>query len=219
MKRVVALHTSAALVSRIQELWAAYDIPAKLINIIDDSLIWEVIDQGGPTLKTRKRLLQYALSAEAMEADLIFNTCSSVGGVADMIQPFCGVPIVKIDQPMAKQAIAMLGDGGTIGVLATLPTTLPPTVQLVQQEILKSGKSISITQAVADGAFQKLMDGKRAEHDGIVVDRAMQLAAEVDGIILAQGSMAALEQLIAERTGKPVFSSPESGVRQFLDLV
>lgn len=219
MKKVVALHTSAALVSRIQDLWARYEISAELINIIDDSLIWEVIGNGGPTLKTRKRLLQYALAAEAMDADLIFNTCSSVGGVADLIQPFCGVPIVKIDQPMARQAVALVGEGGSIGVLATLPTTLPPTVQLVAGEIRQSGKSIRITQAVAEGAFQKLMAGDRETHDAIVIERAIQLAAEVDGILLAQGSMAALEQVIAERTGKPVFSSPESGVRQFLELV
>ena len=56
MKTVVALHTSCALLQRVIDLWAKYEIPAKLVNIIDDSLIWEVIDNDGATLSVNAGL-------------------------------------------------------------------------------------------------------------------------------------------------------------------
>ena len=47
------------------------------------------------------------------------------------------------------------------------------------------------------------------------------IADQVDMFVLAQGSMARMEQRLSELTGKPVLSSPILGVkglRQFLNL-
>jgi len=219
MKTVVALHTSAALLERIKALWAKYGIPGKLVNIIDDSLIWEVIKNDGAIVETRQRLLQYAKAAEALHADYILNTCSSVGLVADMIQPFCSIPIIKIDLPMARIAASKVSVGGIIGVLATLPTTLPPTASLVEAELRNAGKSAKVERFVATGAFQKLMAGQRAEHDEIVISKAVEVAKNVDVLVLAQGSMALLQDEIARLTGKIVLSSSESGIEQFLQIL
>lgn len=219
MKTVVALHTSAALVDRIKDLWAKYEIDAKLVNIVDDSLIWEVIDNDGATVKTKRRLARYADAANDLDADYILNTCSSVGAVADQFAVFSKIPVIKIDGPMAKNAVALVKEDMTIGVLATLPTTLPPTVGLVKSEIVKSKKTIEVKDFVAEGAFQKLMAGNRDEHNQIVLAKAVEISAEVDAIVLAQGSMSLLEEEIAQATGKPVFSSPESGIEQFKALV
>jgi len=219
MKTVVALHTSAALVDRIKDLWAKYEIDAKLVNIVDDSLIWEVIDNDGATVKTKRRLARYADAANDLDADYILNTCSSVGAVADQFAVFSKIPVIKIDGPMAKNAVALVKEDMTIGVLATLPTTLPPTVGLVKSEITKSKKAIEVKDFVAEGAFQKLMAGKRDEHNQIVLAKAVEISAKVDVIVLAQGSMSLLEEEIAQATGKPVFSSPESGIEQFKSLV
>jgi hypothetical protein len=219
MKTVVALHTSAALLERIKALWVKYAIPGKLVNIIDDSLIWEVIDNDGAIVETRQRLLHYAKAAEALHADYILNTCSSVGLVSDMIQPFCSIPIIKIDLPMARTAAGLVDVGGVIGVLATLPTTLPPTASLVEAELRNAGKVAKVERYLATGAFLKLMAGQRAEHDAIVISKAIEVAKCVDVLVLAQGSMALLEAEIAKLTGKVVLSSPESGIEQFLQIL
>jgi hypothetical protein len=41
---------------------------------------------------------------------------------------------------------------------------------------------------------------------------AEQVAHQTDVIVLAQGSMARMEESLARRTGKPVLSSPRRGV-------
>jgi hypothetical protein len=63
------------------------------------------------------------------------------------------------------------------------------------------------------------MAGNREEHNAIVIAKAIEVAKEVDVLVLAQGSMALLEKEIAKATGKPVFSSPESGIEQFLEIL
>ena len=50
---------------------------------------------------------------------------------------------------------------------------------------------------------------------------AQRIANDVDMFVLAQGSMARMEQRLSELTGKPVLSSPVLGVkglRKFLSL-
>jgi glutamate racemase len=136
-----------------------------------------------------------------------------------MMQPFCSIPIIKIDTPMARNAVKIVKENGIVGVLATLPTTLPPTAGLVESEIQKTGKKVSVKRFVAEGAFQKLMAGNREEHNAIVIAKAIEVAKEVDVLVLAQGSMALLEKEIAKATGKPVYSSPESGIEQFLEIL
>ena len=50
------------------------------------------------------------------------------------------------------------------------------------------------------------------KHDDLVTAAAEQIARQADVIVLAQGSMARMEMALAQRTGKPVLSSPRRGV-------
>ncbi len=213
---VVALHTSAALVERLKKLWAEYAIPARLVNIVDDSLIWEVIDNGSPTVNVKRRMVKYALAAEDLGADYIFNTCSSVGEVADLIKETAKIPVIKIDEPMAVKAVK---NGFKIGVLATLPSTVGPTSALIQSTADSLKKEIRLVQKVAEGAFPNYMKGQLEEHNALVRKAALSLAEEVDLIVLAQGSMSLLEEELKDLTGKLVLSSPVSGVIQFNEIL
>ena len=213
--KVVALHTSQALVARIKELWEEQGIQAELVNIIDDSLIWEVIRNNGPTPEVFRRMLKFAQAAQDVSADYIFNTCSSVGGVMDNVEKFCSTPIIKIDKPMALEAV---GSGGSVGVLATLPSTLGPTCQLIRKTAEEKGRDITIADSVAEGAFPKYMEGKLDEHNKTVLEYGCRLAENSDIIVLAQGSMSLLAEELSQIIKKPVLSSPVSGVKQFLDL-
>ena len=213
---VVALHTSAALVERLKKLWEEYSVPARLVNIVDDSLIWEVIDNGSPTVSVKRRMVKYALAAEDLGADYIFNTCSSVGEVADLIRETAQIPVIKIDEPMALKAVK---NGVKIGVLATLPSTVGPTSGLIQSTADSLKKEIRLVQKVAEGAFPNYMKGKLEEHNNLVRKAALSLAEEVDLIVLAQGSMSLLEEELKNLTGKLVLSSPVSGVMQFNEIL
>ena len=100
-------------------------------GIIDDSLIKEVNANGRPTIGVKRRMYSYYQQAESLGVDAILNQCSSVGEVADAIKPFLSIPVVKVDEAMAEKAVSL---GRKIAVVATVPTTVGPSVRLIEQK-------------------------------------------------------------------------------------
>ena len=209
MATVAAVYTSPAIVDPIKELFTEILPGCRLINIVDDSLIQDVIREGFVTPAVSQRLFYYYSAARETGAQVIFNTCSSVGEVADLARKFFDIPIVKIDESMASQAVQT---AKKIGVLATLPTTLAPTVRLVKTQAAQAGQSVNVVEGLAKGAFEALLAKNSERHDQLILEAAEELANRVDAFVLAQGSMARMEETLAKRTGKPVYSSPRSGV-------
>lgn len=216
MKTVVAIYTALALVEETKKLFAEIVPDCRLINLVDDSLIPDVMNAGQVTGSVARRLLDYYRAAEEAGADIILNTCSSVGEVADMGRRVAGVPIIKIDDAMTAQAVEM---GKTIGVIATVATTLGPTVRLVRSQAQKIDKDIKIVEGLAGSAFQALLAGRPDEHDAILLETAKDLATQVDVIVLAQGSMARMQAKLAAETGKPVLASPRMAVEAVRDML
>ncbi len=63
----------------------------------------------------------------------------------------------------------------------------------------------------AEGALAALDRGDRREHDRLVVEAAKHLR-DCDLIALAQYSMAPAASLVADATGRPVLTTPDSAV-------
>jgi Asp/Glu/hydantoin racemase len=209
MRTVAAFFTAQAIVEPIKQLFAETVPDCRLINIIEDAMIQDVIHEGYVTPAIARRLIRYYLAAQDTGADLIFNTCSSIGDVAIQARGLLNIPLVKIDDAMAGEAVRV---GNRIGVLATLPTTLAPTVRLVKAKAEQAGRSISVVEGLAQGAYEALIAKQPEKHDEMVTTAAVEVAKQADVIVLAQGSMARMEEALAQRTGKPVLSSPRRGV-------
>ena len=209
MKTVVAIYTGLALAEPLKAVFREQLPEARLVNIVDDSLIADVIREGEVTPGVASRLEAYFREAEAMGADVILNTCSSVREVVDAAAGRIGVPIVRIDEAMAREAVAAYA---RIAVLATLPTTLAPTMRLLETEAAKLGKQVQLVNGLAVGAFAALSEGRPEEHDRFLLETALRVADEAEVIVLAQASMARMEGALREATGKPVLSSPALGV-------
>ncbi len=209
MPTVAAVYTAQAIVESISRLFAEILPGCELVNIIEDALIQAVIREGAVTPAIARRLMHYYLAAESTGADVIFNTCSSIGDVARGARTFLKIPLVKIDDAMAAEAVRL---GERIGVIATLPTTLAPTVRLVEAEAEKAGRAITVVEGLAKGAYEALIGKRPDQHDALVTEAAEHVARQSDVLVLAQGSMARMEGALAERTGKPVLSSPRRGV-------
>jgi len=208
VRTVVAVYTGQGLIDPVKAVFAELLPECRLVNILDDGIIAE-LQGGGITPAIARRLTQYYHQAEDMGADVIFSTCSSVSEVAAAARAFVRVPIVQIDESMAEQAVSRYG---AIGVLATLPTTLGPTVRLMQTTAARLGRQVSLVQGLAEGAYDALVAGRPEEHDRRLAETARGLADRVDALVLAQGSMARMEEGLAALTGRPVFSSPRLGV-------
>ncbi|WP_145021325.1 aspartate/glutamate racemase family protein [Paenibacillus sp. Y412MC10] len=215
-KTVVAVYTGQGLMEPLKAVFQEMLPDCRLVNIIDDSLIGDVVKAGQVTPGVMKRLVQYYRHGEELGADMILNTCSSVGEVADDARGMIGIPIVKIDERMAEKAVESFH---RIAVVATLPTTLAPTMRLIAKKADEAGKAIEIVDGLAEGAFDALGSGRPEEHDEILLRTALRVAGQADAIVLAQGSMARMERRLWDATGKEVFSSPRYGVQQVKELL
>lgn len=209
-KTIAVIYTGAALVSPLSAYLRELYPEHRVINILDDSLIGEVIADGGLTSSVLRRMFTYCDQALQQGADIILETCSSVGESIDLLKPFFPIPIIRIDRPMIEQAMA---EGARIGVLATLPTTLGPTMRLVDTVAQEQGVSVQAVSGLAEGAFEALTIGDAAKHDRLLLETAEHVAKSCDCLVLAQGSMARMADELQRVTGIPVYSSPLSGVR------
>ena len=209
MKHVVAVYTGHGLSDPLRREFAAQVPDALLTNIVDDSLIRDARAAGRVTPAVARRLVQYFAIAREMGADVILNTCSSVGEVVPSARLLFDVPIVRIDEPMVRQATAT---ARRIGVLATIPTTLGPTVRFLRE--VADGRDIQIAEDLAPGAYEALVAGRSDEHDGLLVEAALRLRDRSDLIVLAQGSMARIADRLQQTVGLPVLSSLKSGVAE-----
>lgn len=209
MKTVVAIYTGQGLAGPLQAVFSEVMTDSRLVNVIDDGLIHDVNNSGGVSPLIVRRLLRYYENAEEMGADVILNTCSSVGEVAAIGRTAVNVPIVRIDEAMAEEAVRRFD---RIGVIATLPSTLNPTKALIQKKGHEIGKSITLVEGLASGAYQALIEGHPERHDQAIIDVAKELSQKVDAIVLAQASMARMQNELEAQAGIPVLSSLRSGV-------
>jgi Asp/Glu/hydantoin racemase len=205
-KTLGLVHTSATLVPVFAELCNKYLPGIKIFNIVDDSLIKNTIACGELTPSTSKRVVNYAASAQEAGADYILFTCSSIGAAVETAATLTGVPVLRVDQPMADKAVQI---GKRIGVIATLSTTLEPTSDLVKRRAVVAGKEIELVAVLCEGAFDALMSGDAATHDKKVGEALKKLSTKVDVILLAQASMARVVDTLSDADKKvPILASP-----------
>ena len=214
-KKVFIIHTSSVSVEHLKQLFAELAPNVMVRNIIDDSLLPEVLANGRVTPGVCQRICFYAVCAESAGADLIFNQCSSVGESADIAKKLVRVPLVKVDEKMAEVACQT---GRRIGVVATLKTTLGPTVRLVEKTAGDLKKEVEIVQKLCEGAFDKLIAGDRKTHNAMVIATIRELEKEVDVVVCAQGSMVALLPELG-KTRVPVLTSPRLGVERAMEVL
>ena len=215
-RRLGLVHTSATLVPAFEQLCCERLPGVAVFNIVDDSLIKDVIAHGRLRPATARRVVQHVVAAEAAGADTILVTCSSIGRAVETAATLVDVPVIRVDRPLAERAVAT---GRRIGVIATLPTTLDPTADLIGRCAAAAGREVAITARLCDGAFEALMAGDPAAHDATVAAALEALAAEVDVIALAQASMArVVAALPPDPTRPPILASPPLAIEALADL-
>lgn len=215
-KTLGLVHTSATLVPVFQKLCSDYLPDVNVFNIVDDSLIKDVISRNELTKLTSRRVVDHVASAEAAGADFILVTCSSIGAAIEAAAALTGVPVLRVDQPMADLAVET---GKKIGVIATLPTTLGPTSDLVKRRAAIAGKEIELTSTLCEGAFEALMGGQPEKHDEMVAKALIELSTKVDVIVLAQASMSRVVDGLPDTEKRvPILASPTLAIQHIADL-
>lgn len=180
---------------------------AELLHYEDASILSEVREHGYVTTAPAARLISMFMQAALDGADAILNICSSVGEVADCIQDaakYIGVPIVRIDEEMCRDAVRR---GKRIGVMATLPTTLEPTKNTIRRVAREMNQEVELVDCLVDGAFGLDQDQFRT----LLNSHAQEIKDQIDILLLCQGSMAYCESYLEQELSVPVVSSPRYG--------
>jgi Asp/Glu/hydantoin racemase len=205
------IHTSPTLTPLFTSLCARYMPETAIFHMVDESLIVDTVREGHLRRVTMRRLLALIESAAMAGADAVMVTCSSVGPGVALGQQLFDIPVVRIDEAMAEAAVRM---GPRIGVMATLRTTLEPTIALLHQKAAEAGIEIEIVDSLCDGAFDAVLAGDTAKHDRILSEALKNEMQGVDVVVLAQASMARVVAALPDGTlSMPVLSSPELAVR------
>jgi Asp/Glu/hydantoin racemase len=219
MPRIAVLHTSFVFVNVepvLNDLFRELLPDVGIIHAVDSDLLATVRREGRISPGSAGRMVHLAQAAELAGVDVIFSACSSLGPAIDRAREVVSVPIIKIDDAMARKAVRL---GSRIGVMATVPTTLDPTIDLIQDQAARAGTTVTTFPFLCEGAFELLMSGDRAGHDALVLDGAKALAPQVDLIVLAQASMSRLAPVLSQATGMEVLSSPRLAVEDLRELL
>ena len=218
-KRMAVLHTSFVFINVepvFKNLFNELLPDVEIIDFVDSDVLAAVNRDGGIKQSHIRRMVHLAQAAEDAGVDLIFSACSSLGPSMDVARKMVDTPIIKIDDAMTQKAVTL---ASTIGVMATVPTTLPPTIGLLNEQSVIQGKKIETRQYLVEGAWSVLMSGDRPRYEKMVADGAKVLAPQVDLIVLAQASMSRLAPMLATEVEKEVLSSPRLAVEYVKSLL
>ena len=212
-KRIAFVHTVGFLVEDFRARMRAELPTADCFHILNESLLQDLLRGAPQPLVYRRVVDQIVLAADA-QPDLIVVTCSSTSPAVDIARRLVPQPILKIDDPMAAQAVR----SPRIGLLCTAASTVEPSGALLHAHAAEQGRDITIKTVLRPEAYQALVAGDRARHDAILYQAAGEISNEVDVLVLAQASLAHLRDALAADLGCPVLASPPLLMREIVRL-
>lgn len=213
MTTIGFLHTSPVHVPTFDGLVRDADATATTVHEVQDELLDRARHEGpGERLEQATLLALEALVDRG--ADVVVCTCSTLGAIAEGVGSHSRLPVLRVDRPMARHAVAA---GSRIAVVAALESTLGPTTALLADEARRAGKAPSITSVCASAAWSAFETGDTDSYLRQVDEAARSLAADADVVVLAQASMMGAVATLGDLP-VPVLSSPPLAVRHALDL-
>ena len=150
----------------------------------------------------------------AAASEVVLCTCSTFGAHAERLGEALPKPVVRIDRPLARAAVAQ---ASSIVIVAALESTLKATLALFEDEAAQVGKPVIFTLSHAADAWGWFERGDESGYLQAIATHVDNVAERGDVVALAQASMAGAEALV--RTQKPVLSSPKLGVLKAVELL
>ncbi|MDH7598907.1 MAG: aspartate/glutamate racemase family protein [Sedimentisphaerales bacterium] len=209
-KRITLIHTSPVMIGLFSDIYSEILKGVEVINTVDESLLKDIIQNDQAPKSALRRVVMHILNAHQAGTDLIMVTCSSLGPAAQIGGQLLDIPVIRVDEPMVAMAVAK---GQRIGILATLPSTMGPTKDLVLAKARAISRQIEVHVDLCPGAFDALLSGNPEQHDQIVSAAVRKMASKVDVILLAQASMArVLVSIPAGTIDVPILTSPRPAI-------
>jgi len=130
----------------------------------------------------------------AAGADAVLLTCSTLGPAAVLAQEAARVPVLRVDQALANEAVRR---GGKVVVLCAAGATIAPTRALFEHAALLTGAEIEVR--LVPGAWERFRAGDNAGYLALAAEAADLAGREGPATVaLAQASMAGAAKLCRE---------------------
>ncbi|MFF3492220.1 aspartate/glutamate racemase family protein [Streptomyces sp. NPDC002795] len=198
------VHTSPVHVPVFDALRDADHPGLELRHVVREELLVRAATEGPEAVTDQVRTLLEAAVADG--ADAVLCTCSTLGAVAEGLALEAGVPVLRVDRPMAARAVA---EGEQVAVVATVRSTFGPTLDLVEEEAARAGRAVDVRTVFVEGAWERFLAGDRDGYLALVAE-AVDSITDADVVVLAQASLADAAE--RARTALPVLSSPRPGL-------
>jgi Asp/Glu/hydantoin racemase len=209
-KNIRLISTSISTGTIMDNLFKESFPEADVYNIIDDSIVREIIyNKDVISTGITKRLCAYVISAELSGSDFVVICCSTISGIGRIVSKMVSIPVVCIDEPMAELAVQK---GKRIKILATMSSTLKPSIDLLQLTAEAQNKDIILDSLLCSHARNFLDQGKPEKHDLVLLEEIQKALKENDIVVLAQASMARVLNSL-EKDKDRVYTSPPIAVK------
>lgn len=206
------LHTAPSHVPRFTAVLQGLASKAKVQHVVREDLLDEARIKGEVDAALSQKL-GGVLGSLAPSSSVILCTCSTLGAAAESFSAL-GVPVLRVDRPLARAAVVR---GSCIAVVAALASTLEPTRALLEEEAVRAGVDVRLELVHVERAWQHFGVGELETYLRVIAEHVDEVAPDADVIVLAQASMAGAERFV--KTHKPVLSSPELGVEAALEVL
>jgi Asp/Glu/hydantoin racemase len=166
-------------------------VPGVQVEFITDSTILkDVRANGGPSQAVIDRMRLYAKAAQISGADLIVNSCSTVGEVAKIYRNDVSIPVMRIEEPMCREAVSL---GTNFAIIGTVETSMGPVARMIERLGSEQGNTVHCELFVQKEAWDALTSGHPEEHNRILLKNIRELDRRgYDAIVMSQVSMRAL---------------------------
>jgi Asp/Glu/hydantoin racemase len=210
MTKVALIHTVRSVLNTFDERIKNAIGDIRVVNTLDEFLASDPAENGEFTVENMNRLFSFIRCAEMTGADAVVVTCSTLSPTVEKVRPFINIPVIAIDDAMIKKAAEK---GTKITILATADSTIEPTKSKLLREVSKLNKEVEISVIVCSEAYAAVKAGDIKHHDEILKKKSLEIKQQ-DVVILAQASMAHLQEVIEKICGCTVLSSPSLCVKE-----
>jgi hypothetical protein len=213
--RIALIHALKHSIPPIEQSFARLWPEAALANLLDDTLSSDLARDGALSAAMTERFMTLARYAASCGADGILFTCSAFGPCIDVCaRALAPMPVLKSNEAMIEEAVALAGPVGRIGLLATFA----PTLATMPAEFAAVAPGVTLVPALAAEALAALNRGDAAAHDRLAAEAARALEG-CDVVALAQFSLSSAATQVAAATGCTVLTTPDSAVRKLRRLL
>ncbi len=217
-KKMVGIIHAALISSKSVQPFIDEILPDVTVAHMVDDTIQNTNFACPPGVIPKNNFYKFATYAHFLEeagADVILLACSTFNQAVELARPMINVPLLQIDRPMMDLAVAQ---GSRIGLLATVPTTVPASERLLLSAAADAGKTIEVSTRLCTEAFAAIKRNDVDLHNRMLLEEIDRLSDSVDAIVLAQVSMSALEPMLGN-TRVPVYNSGRTGFNRVKEML